>query len=157
MSDEEIKNPVAIKPIRVGRPSVITNEILHKLKKAFLMDCTDAEACIVAGIARSTLSEYKRLNPEFSDNVQSWKLNPILKARTTIYNNLDNINIAKWYLERKCPEEFALKVIVNNINANFIQNNILVEIIEPQRTDYNEVARQAGEALKELSKKDHLV
>jgi len=132
----------------IGRPSVMTDEILAKLKEFFLMGCTDEEACAGVGIARSTLSEFKKLNPDFSDNVHAWKQNPILKARFTVYNSLNDVKVAEWFLERKLPEEFSLNTIVSQ--NKFVQNNITFEVIDPMASDYEELGRQAAEEMKRM-------
>ncbi len=140
----------------IGRPSVMTEALLAKLKECFLMGFTDEEACAAVGIARSTLSEYKKLNPDFSDNVHAWKSNPIIKAKFTLYKALDDPKIAMWYLERKCPEEFSLRYIIQHTQNQFTQNNIVIEYVVPSvnnnplQSDYEELARQAGEELKKL-------
>jgi len=40
------------------------------------------------------------------------KQRPILTARRTIYDSLDNPDVAKWFLERKSKDEFSTKQIV---------------------------------------------
>ena len=51
----------------MSRPTVMTDDIVAKLESAFLMGCTDNEACLYADIDRSTLYRYQEKNPEFSD------------------------------------------------------------------------------------------
>jgi len=98
-----------MKSKRSGRPSIITTKILECLRQAFLWGATDEEASAYAGIARSTLYNYQARSPEFLDKKRAWKLNPIMKARKTLYENLSNVKIAMWFLERKRPEEFSLR------------------------------------------------
>jgi hypothetical protein len=92
-----------------GRPRAITPRTLKKLRRAFLMGYSDREACLYAQIAPSTLYKYQEENPEFSEQKEQYKTNPTLKAKTTVFNNLDNISIAKWYLERKVKDEFSIR------------------------------------------------
>lgn len=98
-------------PSNAGRPTVMTDEVLAKLKEAFLMGCTDREACLFADIHPATLYRYQEENPEFCDEKELWKENPFVLARTTILKSLkDNVMTAEWYLERKRKDEFSQRV-----------------------------------------------
>ena len=92
---------------QLGRPTIMTPETISRLREAFLMGCTDREACIYADISQSTLYLYQQENNEFSEQKNTWKINPVLKARKTIFDNLDSVGVAKWYLEKKAREEFG--------------------------------------------------
>lgn len=41
-----------------GRPTVMTKQALSKLRTAFMIGCTDKEACIHAGISESVLYRF---------------------------------------------------------------------------------------------------
>lgn len=90
-----------------GRPPKIDNVILGKLEGAFKIGANDREACSYAGINPDTLYEYQKKHPEFTEQKEAWKQNPIMKAKNTIFSNLDDPRTAQWYLERKCKEEFS--------------------------------------------------
>lgn len=93
---------------RIGRPNKITKEALRKLEEAFLLGCTDKEACFAAGIGMSTLYDYQKQNPEFSDRKALLKQNPIFKARKAVVDSLENDPVlALKYLERKRKDEFS--------------------------------------------------
>lgn len=94
---------------KAGRPTVMTEETVSKLKQAFLMGCDVTEACAYAEISRESYYEYCRKHPDFLTKVEDWQQNPILKAKATIYKSLDEKETAKWYLERKKKAEFALR------------------------------------------------
>jgi hypothetical protein len=72
----------------VGRPSKMTPDVVSKLEAAFLLGCTDAEACFSAGISRNTMHNYQTENPEFRDRKQTLKCNPVLQARRVIMDSL---------------------------------------------------------------------
>lgn len=103
---------------KVGRPLKINDEELRKLETAFKMGCLNREACAYADIPESTFYDYIKAHPEFSEKMIKWKQNPILKAKHTIYQNLDNEKTAQWYLERKCKDEFSTKQEVEAVNTN---------------------------------------
>lgn len=93
----------------MARPRKINKEILGKLEQAFKIGANDREACLHAGINPDTLYEYQKKHPEFTEQKEDWKRNPILKARHTIYKNLDDPSVAKWLLERR-DKDFSTKV-----------------------------------------------
>lgn len=90
-----------------GRPPKMTKETLQKLEEAFLMGCTDEEACLFAEIATSTLYNYQENNEKFLERKKELKQNPFLKARRALFKDLDNVESAKWFLERKKKKEFG--------------------------------------------------
>jgi len=79
------------------------------------MGLNDVEACLVAGIHKSTLYRYQNSHPEFLERKSDLKSNPIVKAKTTVYKLLDtDISTAKWYLERKAREEFGQQIDITH-------------------------------------------
>lgn len=90
-----------------GRPSKMTEQTLEKLREGFMMGYSDREACQYADIDPQTLYNYQKKNDRFFEQKEQWKLNPILKAKKTVFNNLDNPKIAQRYLETKCSDEFS--------------------------------------------------
>lgn len=120
------KNPEDYK--KLGRPNKIKDEELRKLETAFKMGCNNSEACVYAEVPESTFYDYIKANPDFSDKMKRWKLNPILKAKHTLYQNLDDIKTAQWYLERKRKDEFSTAQEILNTNANLeITNEKVIE------------------------------
>lgn len=106
-------------PRPVGRPTVCTPIILERLRQAFALGCTDEEACAYAGIATATLYNYQNNNPEFLEEKEQLKQEPVLKARETVVNSLDDVETAKWYLQRKAKKEFSnVLVDINNDNRS---------------------------------------
>lgn len=97
----------------MGRPTVLTPEVVQKLEHAFSIGATDIEACFYAGISRGTLYNYQKENPDFLDRKEMLKERQVFKARMVIVQALQDgdKNMAKWYLERKRKEEFATQQI----------------------------------------------
>lgn len=89
-----------------GRPTVITSEVLAKLEYAFSLGSTDVEACVLANIDPATLYRYQKKKPDFCERKEQLKETPTLKARKTIIDGLGDPVNARWYLERKVPDEF---------------------------------------------------
>lgn len=105
-----------------GRPTKLTPETLDKLRTAFLMGCSDIEACLYADISKTALYNYQQKNPDFVDQKEQWKEQLTLKARTVIANALNNKdeNTAKWYLERKAKNEFNTRTELTGANGGSI-------------------------------------
>ena len=89
----------------------MTDAVVGKLEEGFLRGMNDTECCLYAGISRDTLHEYCKKNPEFSDKKEALKSRPSLKAKMNITDAIENgdIEISKWYLERRNKSEFSLK------------------------------------------------
>jgi len=96
--------------IKAGRPTKMTDSLVKKLEEAFLLGCTDEEACFYADITRQTLTNYQNANPDFLDRKSALKQNPFFKARAALIKSFnDNPELALKYLERKKKDEFSLK------------------------------------------------
>jgi hypothetical protein len=94
----------------VGRPTIVTPEILNKLEEAFALGCTDLEACLYADISKTTLYNYQLKHPEFVERKEELKETPILLARKTVINSLQQPQSAQWFLERKKKDEFSTRI-----------------------------------------------
>ena len=89
--------------MKMGRPSKMNDLTLQKLQDAFLMGCTDSEACLYAGIVPSTLYNYQAQNLDFMEQKETCKQNPFLKARKVILDALEggDLSTAQKVLDRK--------------------------------------------------------
>jgi len=111
----------------VGRPTIFTQEVLHKLEYAFSMGCTDNEACIYADISPSSLYNYQKENPKFLERKDQLKENPVLKARTKVFKELDkNVLTAQWFLERKKKDEFSARIEQTGKDGESLQPQVIV-------------------------------
>ena len=59
--------------LATGRPTKKTDDVLQKLKYAFMRNCTEAEACAYAEIWESTLNKWKEEDPKFIEQIRAWK------------------------------------------------------------------------------------
>lgn len=96
---------------KVGRPTVMTDELVSKLEYGFMRGLNDTEACCYAGISRETLYSYIKKNPAFADRKEELKSHPSTKAKLNITEAIANgdTDLAKWWLERKNKQEFSTK------------------------------------------------
>ena len=98
-----------------GRPSSITENVLHKLEEVFALGGSDKEACFYADISPSTLYNYQTENPDFLERKELLKENPILLARRTVISEISrNPHLAFKYLERRKRDEFSLRFGIRN-------------------------------------------
>jgi len=93
-----------------GRPTKMTPETVNKLEEAFLLGCTDEEACLFAGISKPTMYAYQNGNEDFLNRKEVLKQNPFLQARRVQMNDLleGNSTIAQKVLDRKEGSKVAV-------------------------------------------------
>lgn len=91
-----------------GRPTLMTPETISKLEDAFSWGCSDEEACLHAGIGKSTLYNFQEVNPQFVERKEELKETPVLKARMTAVKKVtESYSNAMDYLKRKKKLEFG--------------------------------------------------
>lgn len=102
----------------------MTEKVIQKLERAFAYGLSDREACLWAGIAPSTLYGYCKENPEFSERKELLKEKPKMKAKMVVAQRLNknDLDTAKWYLERKASEEFGTKTTTEVTGSMSLQN-----------------------------------
>jgi len=84
-----------------GRPTVMTKNVLAKLEDAFMLGLSDVKACAYADISTDALYDYQKLNPEFTDKKERFKLKPDLKAQQTVVTALGDPQHAWRWLASK--------------------------------------------------------
>lgn len=114
-----------------GRPTVMTPETIDKLEYAFALGCSDEEACFYADISKTTLYEYTKKHPEFTDRKEILKQRPVLKAREVIIGALDNADVqtAHKVIDRKdgLPKQ---RSEISGPNGGALENKWVVEVVE---------------------------
>lgn len=125
---------------KMGRPEVIQGEKLVLLKQAFAIGCTDEEACAYAKIPTSTFYEYQKRHPDFLEEKERLKKEPVLKAKHTVVKSLDDIQNAQWYLERKARDEFSKRV--ENLNASVDLTTLAEQLEQQVSKEYENYAAQ---------------
>lgn len=108
-----------------GRPTVMTQDTVNKLEYAFSIGSSVEEATHYAGISRQTFYAWSKEHPEFSDRMDDLRMKPVLKARISIFNSLNDPHQARWYLTKKRPEEFGDKVDVTS-GGNPLKGNVII-------------------------------
>ena len=104
-----------------GRPPVVDIDVEAKLEEAFIRGCTDAEACLYAGISRTALYNHQKRYPEWVERKELLKEQAALRSRFNVYDAIESgdRDMSKWYLERKKKDEFSTKTESSvNIDAS---------------------------------------
>lgn len=112
---------------KVGRPTVMTEEVIRKIEEVAALDGSIEEMAYYAGIHRDTIYAKMKEDKEFSDRINDLRERPILKARQTIVKNLEHPESAKWYLERKKKLEFAQRSELTGKDGGAIEVNSLTD------------------------------
>ena len=107
-----------------GRPTVITPEAIRQLESAFLIGCTDLEACLVADISKTAFYAYQAENPEFADRKEVLKSNTVMLARGVILDALQKKDLATAHkvLDRKEGSKVALDLTLTKPIVNLVLN-----------------------------------
>lgn len=77
-----------------GRPLSVDEMCVKKLEEAFLLGCSDKEACFAANISRASLYNHQKRHPEFLDRKAMLKKNPVYQARRAMMELLDSDDAA---------------------------------------------------------------
>ena len=87
----------------MGRPTVMTPEVIALFIEAFSFGCTDREACCYAGVGTNSLYDYCLKYPEFSNQKEMLKDKPTMKAKRIVNQSLDtgDLNTANRVIDRK--------------------------------------------------------
>lgn len=147
-------------PRKVGRPTIMTADVLAKLRNAFSFACPDEEACAYAGISVDVLYDFQRANPEFAKEKRELKMKPQLAVRQMLVKNIDkDLAHARWYATKKLPREFGEKMevtttVVHKLNLNLADAETREAIHaldaiakKDLRRPPNEIAQEAQESL----------
>ncbi len=113
---KNVKPPVDEADVKMGRPTVMTEEVLGKLRALFTIGISDELACDVVGIHRDSLYSYQDKHPEFKEEKRLLKQNPVISAKKNVVAAIKNgdMKTTRWYLERKCKDEFGKSVDVTS-------------------------------------------
>ena len=95
-------NKVTPQTNRVGRPTVMTNDVIAKLELAYTAGANNTQACDFAGISQDAFYDYIKKYPEFSDKIERWTQRLKLGAKMNVKNAIDDgdKDMSKWYLEK---------------------------------------------------------
>lgn len=119
---------------------MMTPEVIKLLEHAYGYGASDVEACEYAGISESTLYDYIKKHPEFSQLKVLKQSKTNLVARKVVYEEMMNTtnvkrgSLALDYLKAKLPQEFAPR---NSIDLGVSEE--LKESLEMTKEMFDEV------------------
>lgn len=90
-------------------------ELKQKIELAYAKGCSKCEVCAFADISVSTLDKYLKRHPEEAERLELLKSRPLTNARFNVTQALEegDVDVSKWYLERKAKDEFSTKANVD--------------------------------------------
>jgi hypothetical protein len=108
------------------RKTVITEEVISKLLEAFSMGYKVNHACLYAEICKQTFYNYCNKTEGFLEHCHELRQHPSIKAIALINKaiNEGDVNSAKWWLERKCKEEFSLRQEITGEDGEAIKMKV---------------------------------
>lgn len=117
-----------------GRPTKMNEEIVGKLEYAFSKDFNIGEACDYAGIHRDSYYEWIKNNKEFSDRMEQAQTNLKRKAKINIADKIEegDMDVTKWFLERRAKDEYSTKQAVEMSGLEDEQSK-LSELLEQRK------------------------
>lgn len=130
MDNQTVQQPVKLPSNVGGRPKAIDENVVNKLVAAFQRGQSDTKACEYARISRPTFYAELKRNQEFFYKIQDAKNYWLIAAGDIVtdvltdkdfktYGPKTRVEVAKWVLEKKDPEEFGK----NQNNGTGINNN----------------------------------
>jgi len=132
----------------------IKKEIVAKLKEAFAIGADVSAACCYAEVNRATFYRWCEEDKELKEKCDTLRERPILKAYQTIAKDLDKVESAKWYLERRRKIEFSTKVISDtNLTVDTVYDDIAKEVDEIM--DLKEQNKKLGIELNKVKNDKH--
>ena len=108
----------------MARPRKINEEVVGKLEYAFMKGFNVTEACDYAEISRDTYYDNLKKNKKFSDRIERAKTNLQRCAKLNLAEAIESgdLDESKYYLERKCKDEFSPKQEIQHSGTMEINN-----------------------------------
>lgn len=115
----------------MGRPTKMTEELVGKLEQGLAHGFSVAEACDYAEINRDTYYEWLKKSEGFSDRMNRAQTDLQRRAKINLSTaiNKGDVELSKYYLERRCKDEFSAKQSLD------LGGGIGIEIKLPERVD----------------------
>ena len=117
-----------------GRPTKLTDSIVRKLEYAFSKDFNVSEACDYAEIGRTAYYEWLENNEEFANKMEQAQTNLKRKAKINIADKIaeGDMDVTKWFLERRARDEYSVKQAVE-VSGLEEEQSKLSELLEQRR------------------------
>lgn len=87
---------------------------IDKAAQAFKTGLNLEEMYYFACLTQKMFSYFLQIHPHFCAYFEACKQNPRIAVKATIFNNLQDPNMARWYAEKKMGNEFQTKVVLDD-------------------------------------------
>ena len=120
---------------KVGRPTVITNQVVSLLITAFHSGLSVREACWQSGISHEAYYSKLRGDQEFADKMAKAQSRVTVNAKELVAKAIakGDLAIAKWWLERKEKVDTFDNVVVAEPQQPPISLDRAIEILDDKR------------------------
>lgn len=85
-------------------------DTLSRLEMAFAVGATDREACHFARCSVVAFRRFEQKNEWYKEIKENLRESLITKARFTIADDIESVDTAKWFLQRRRKDEFSERV-----------------------------------------------
>ena len=105
---------------------------------------TDEEACLYANIGTTTLYEYQKQNPSFTERKCALRLTPNMHAKRTLVSKIqNNLEQARWWAKNKMRDEFSEKTEVKYSGSiEQAKDDECIDEADKLTVEYNEKLRE---------------
>lgn len=113
-------------PIKAGRKSTITDDVVAKLETALQRGLSITKACQYARCSRDAYYRLYADNEAFRNKMLDAQQFISLVAATNVTDSIvreKNVENSKWWLERKEPEQFGKRPLLVQQNNTNVTNN----------------------------------
>ena len=120
----------------------MTDEMKKKLEECFKRSYTDEEACITVDLKPRTLYDYCSKHPEWGKRKEMLKKIPNVGAKNVRIDKIEekNYTASKDWLERKCKDEFSLRV--DTVETKKMEVHSVVDIDKKSLDELKEVIKK---------------
>lgn len=124
------------KGLKRGAPAVITPPVETQILMGVRAGMSINTASAYAGVPKSTVHDYIKNNPDFSDKIQTIRETPLSLALMTVYQALEagDLETSKWYIEqcrkREIERERARLMRAQRLNLRGADTDIIPAVLD---------------------------
>jgi hypothetical protein len=132
-------------PSKRGRPSKLTPDVRKKILDATLTGASLTDVAAYAGISTKSLKRYREQDPAFKAEFEQAEATAAVGFCLTIKRASDRgeWKAAAWWLERRRPEDWCLKLILElvleKLKAALTQSSETESQIDPEKLSVAEL------------------
>ena len=133
---------------KLDRITKFTPDTLQKLEESAAYRLDIKASCAYANISRETYYRWIKEIKGLSDRLDDLRETPIMKAKRTIINGLNEVGTAFRYLEKEKPEDYAERLKIEHIGDELHEEDEVIRLEYKQRLLENIKNRALAKAKK---------